>query len=106
LVFLLSFDPADGLQARVGSTVPESVLKSIDFDALEGAIGHKFQERSLLVEAITHASCPSSGIPWYERLEFVGDAVLDHLVTCNLFFSYTDLLPGRLTDLRAAAVNN
>ncbi|CAM6105698.1 unnamed protein product [Calypogeia fissa] len=102
----VEFDPADGLQARVGSTVPESVLRSIDFDGLEGAIGHKFHERSLLVEAITHASRPSSGVPCYQRLEFVGDAVLDHLITRHLFFSYTDLPPGRLTDLRAAAVNN
>ncbi|KAI8537048.1 hypothetical protein RHMOL_Rhmol10G0304500 [Rhododendron molle] len=41
-----------------------------------------------------------------QRLEFVGDAVLDHLITRHLFFTYTDLPPGRLTDLRAAAVNN
>ncbi|OAE22766.1 hypothetical protein AXG93_2035s1500 [Marchantia polymorpha subsp. ruderalis] len=102
----VEFDPADGLQARVGCTVPESVLRSIDFDGLEAAIGHKFNERSLLVEAITHASRPSSGVPCYQRLEFVGDAVLDHLITRHLFFSYTDLPPGRLTDLRAAAVNN
>uniref|UniRef100_A0A803NSH1 Uncharacterized protein n=1 Tax=Cannabis sativa TaxID=3483 RepID=A0A803NSH1_CANSA len=40
------------------------------------------------------------------RLEFVGDAVLDHLITKHLFFTYTNLPPGRLTDLRAAAVNN
>jgi endoribonuclease Dicer len=59
-----------------------------------------------LVEAITHASRPSSGVPCYQRLEFVGDAVLDHLITRYLFFKYTDLPPGRLTDLRAAAVNN
>lgn len=39
-------------------------------------------------------------------MEFVGDAVLDHLITKHLFFTYTDLPPGRLTDLRAAAVNN
>ncbi|KAL3683909.1 hypothetical protein R1sor_001931 [Riccia sorocarpa] len=102
----VEFDPADGQQARVGSVVPESVLRGIDFDALEAAIGYKFVERSLLVEAITHASRPSSGVPCYQRLEFVGDAVLDHLITRHLFFSYTDLPPGRLTDLRAAAVNN
>ena len=86
--------------------IPETIMKSIDFDTLEGALGIKFQNKGLLVEAITHASRPSSGVSCYQRLEFVGDAVLDHLITKHLFFTYTDLPPGRLTDLRAAAVNN
>ena len=78
----------------------------MDFDALEGALNMKFKDRGLLVESITHASRPSSGVSCYQRLEFVGDAVLDHLITRHLFFTYTNLPPGRLTDLRAAAVNN
>ncbi|XP_073001675.1 endoribonuclease Dicer homolog 1 [Typha latifolia] len=86
--------------------IPESIMRSIDFDALEGALNIKFEDRGLLVEAITHASRPSSGVSCYQRLEFVGDAVLDHLITRHLFFTYTNLPPGRLTDLRAAAVNN
>lgn len=88
------------------NSVPENVLRSIDFDVLETTLNIKFIDRSLLVEAITHASRPSSGVSCYQRLEFVGDAVLDHLITRHLFFTYTDLPPGRLTDLRAAAVNN
>ncbi|XP_030535345.1 endoribonuclease Dicer homolog 1 [Rhodamnia argentea] len=88
------------------SNVPESILRSVNFDALESALNVKFKDRGLLVEAITHASRPSSGVSCYQRLEFVGDAVLDHLITRHLFFTYTDLPPGRLTDLRAAAVNN
>ncbi|KAG0625971.1 hypothetical protein M758_2G092600 [Ceratodon purpureus] len=102
----VEFDEEDGKLAISGCQVPEAVMRSIDFNALEASIGHKFRERSLLVEAITHASRPSSGVPCYQRLEFVGDAVLDHLITRYLFFKYTDLPPGRLTDLRAAAVNN
>ncbi|KAL1811892.1 hypothetical protein ACET3Z_021957 [Daucus carota] len=88
------------------SHVSDSVLKSVNFEALEGALHFKFKDRGLLIEAITHASRPSSGVSCYQRLEFVGDAVLDHLITRHLFFTYTDLPPGRLTDLRAAAVNN
>ncbi|KAI3454609.1 hypothetical protein Pfo_011272 [Paulownia fortunei] len=87
-------------------TVPDNILRTVDFDTLEGSLGVKFNDRGLLVEAITHASRPSSGVSCYQRLEFVGDAVLDHLITRHLFFTYTDLPPGRLTDLRAAAVNN
>jgi endoribonuclease Dicer len=43
---------------------------------------------------------------WLQRLEFLGDAVLDLLITKHLFFSHPGLTPGRLTDLRSAAVNN
>ncbi|KAH0456706.1 hypothetical protein IEQ34_014613 [Dendrobium chrysotoxum] len=88
------------------NSIPESILRVVDFDALEGILNVKFKNKGLLVEAITHASRPSAGVSCYQRLEFVGDAVLDHLITRHLFFTYTDLPPGRLTDLRAAAVNN
>ncbi|KAL0913169.1 hypothetical protein M5K25_016608 [Dendrobium thyrsiflorum] len=88
------------------NAIPESILRVVDFDALEGILNVKFKNKGLLVEAITHASRPSAGVSCYQRLEFVGDAVLDHLITKHLFFTYTDLPPGRLTDLRAAAVNN
>ena len=42
------------------SNVPESVLRSVNFDALEGALNIKFKNRALLIEAITHAwvKCP------------------------------------------------
>ncbi|CAK7348610.1 unnamed protein product [Dovyalis caffra] len=102
----VEFDHEDMERASRPFNVPESVLRSVDFDALEGALDIEFKDHGLLVEAITHASRPSSGVSCYQRLEFVGDAVLDHLITRHLFFTYTNLPPGRLTDLRAAAVNN
>ncbi|XP_068669738.1 endoribonuclease Dicer homolog 1-like isoform X1 [Aristolochia californica] len=103
----VEFDPLDReLTLNRPSNIPEGILRCIDFDSLQTALNYKFNDRSLLVEAITHASRPSSGVSCYQRLEFVGDAVLDHLITRHLFFTYTDLPPGRLTDLRAAAVNN
>ncbi|KAI5423673.1 Dicer-like protein 1, variant 4 [Lathyrus oleraceus] len=102
----IEIDPDEMECTTKPSNVPDSILRSVDFDALEGALNLKFKDKGLLIEAITHASRPSSGVSCYQRLEFVGDAVLDHLITRHLFFSYTDLPPGRLTDLRAAAVNN
>lgn len=102
----VDFDSTESECTTRPSDVPESILRSVDFNRLEGALNIKFKDRGLLVEAITHASRPSSGVSCYQRLEFVGDAVLDHLITRHLFFTYTDLPPGRLTDLRAAAVNN
>ncbi|KAE8662432.1 Endoribonuclease Dicer-like protein 1 [Hibiscus syriacus] len=99
-------DPVEMESIMKPSNVKESILRSVNFDALEGALKIKFNNRALLVEAITHASRPASGVSCYQRLEFIGDAVLDHLITRHLFFTYTNLPPGRLTDLRAAAVNN
>lgn len=102
----LDFDTKEIEYLTRPSNIPECVLRSVNFDTLEGALNINFNDKGLLVEAITHASRPSSGVSCYQRLEFVGDAVLDHLITRHLFFTYTDLPPGRLTDLRAAAVNN
>ena len=80
-------------------------MEGVDFDSLEGALNIKFKNKGLLVQAITHASLQSSGGS-YERLEFIGDAILAQLITKHLFFKYTDLAPGSLTDLRSGAVNN
>lgn len=41
-----------------------------------------------------------------QRLEFLGDAVLDYLITSYVFSAYPKLKPGQLTDLRSLSVNN
>lgn len=41
-----------------------------------------------------------------QRLEFLGDAVLDHLFTMYFYNQYPDCTPALLTDLRSASVNN
>lgn len=43
---------------------------------------------------------------YYQRLEFLGDAVLDCLISQHLFSAHAGLSPGHLTTLRSAAVNN
>ncbi|KAK7853798.1 endoribonuclease dicer like protein 3 [Quercus suber] len=58
-------------------------------------------------EAITHASQQELGVGYcYQRLEYLGDSVLDLLITWHLYQSYTDIDPSELTDLRSASVNN
>lgn len=42
----------------------------------------------------------------WQRLEFLGDSVLDILITWYLYQKHKDIDPGELTDLRAASVNN
>ena len=41
-----------------------------------------------------------------QRLEFLGDSVLDYLITKHLYGEYPNLSPGLLTDMRSASVNN
>ncbi|CAA0821254.1 Endoribonuclease Dicer homolog 2 [Striga hermonthica] len=74
---------------------------------LEILLGYKFQDVSLLVEALTHGSFMQPEVPGcYQRLEFLGDAVLDYLITVHLYLKFPGLSPGLLTDLRSASVNN
>ncbi|KAJ3417298.1 hypothetical protein HDV05_005754 [Chytridiales sp. JEL 0842] len=73
-------------------------------NAIEQKLGYKFHDPSLALEAITHASA-SQGVS-YERLEFLGDAVLDWLVTKFLFDRYENYGPEPLSELRVAMVNN
>lgn len=77
--------------------------------ALENTIGIQFENKDLLKEALTHRSYlnenPRWPLPHNERLEFLGDAVLELAVTEDLYQRFPDLPEGQLTVLRAALVN-
>ncbi|XP_017475087.1 PREDICTED: endoribonuclease Dcr-1 [Rhagoletis zephyria] len=77
------------------------------FDEFEATLGYKFRDRSYLLQAMTHASySPNRLTDCYQRLEFLGDAVLDYLITRHLYEDPRQHSPGALTDLRSALVNN
>lgn len=77
------------------------------YDEFEAHIGYKFRDRSYLLQAMTHASySPNQLTDCYQRLEFLGDAVLDYLITRHLYEDPRMHSPGALTDLRSALVNN
>ncbi|KAJ7958428.1 Endoribonuclease dicer-like protein [Quillaja saponaria] len=83
------------------------VPKANEIATLEAKIGYEFSIKGLLQEAITHSSEQEVGDGYnYQRLEFLGDSVLDLLVTWHLYQSHTDIDQGELTDLRSASVNN
>lgn len=76
-------------------------------NVLETSIGYKFKDRAYLLQALTHPSYPTNRITGcYQQLEFLGDAVLDFLVTAYIFERCPEMDPGKLTDLRSALVNN
>ncbi|XP_052186204.1 endoribonuclease Dicer homolog 2-like isoform X2 [Diospyros lotus] len=81
--------------------------RHVNIKYLESLLNFSFLDSSLLVEALTHGSYMLPEIPRsYQRLEFLGDSVLDYLITMHLYQKYPGMSPGLLTDLRSASVNN
>ena len=80
-----------------------------DFSKLEELIGLKFKDANLLKQAVVHRSYlnehPDFALHHNERLEFLGDAVLEIIVTETLFRDYKTTPEGDLTNWRASLVN-
>ena len=70
---------------------------------LQQAIGYRFADPALLQLALTHSSCAGDN---YERLEFLGDALLDFAIGHYLYAAHPDWAEGMLTVQRAALVSN
>ena len=81
-----------------------------DFSPLEKKLGLKFKNKDLLVQAFCHRSYLNEKPDFYltnnERLEFLGDAVLELVVTENIYQDYPEKSEGELTNWRAALVNS
>lgn len=85
-----------------------AMLEKLTFPTdLEDLLGYRFLDRSLLEEALTHTSWANEqGIPDdYERLEFLGDAILGAVAASWLFESRPDLNEGELSKLKSYAVS-
>lgn len=74
---------------------------SSEFERLERALGHHFRDSSLLRQALTHRSF---GQPNNERLEFLGDGILNCVVAMALFDRFAGLREGEMSRLRASLV--
>jgi len=81
----------------------------MNFSKFEEKIGVNFKDKNLLQQAFTHRSYlnenPSLGLEQNERLEFLGDAVLEMAITEYLYKKYPQKTEGEMTALRAALVN-
>lgn len=75
---------------------------------LEQKIGYEFRQKELLLQALTHSSFSNeqkiNKLKNYERLEFLGDAVLELLSSRFLFETYPDLAEGEMTRKRSSMV--
>lgn len=75
---------------------------------MEERLGYSFSDKSLLEEALTHSSFANEQpepTPYNERLEFLGDAVLDLVLSERLMEVFKEAPEGRLSKLRAHLVN-
>lgn len=81
----------------------------MEFSKFEKIIGVEFKDKNLLKQAFTHRSYINENPSWplqhNERLEFLGDAVLELVVTDFLYKEYPEKTEGEMTSLRAALVN-
>jgi len=84
------------------------ILKMSDFDKLEKSLKVNFKNKDLLQQAFCHRSYLNENPGFYldnnERLEFLGDAVLELVVTESLYHKYNNP-EGELTNWRASLVN-
>ena len=78
-------------------------MTEADLSRLENSIGYTFKDKRLMEQAFVHSSADAGES--YERLEFLGDAVLELTVSEHLFFEKPDYSEGEMTKCRAALVN-
>ena len=84
------------------------MLREQDIFEFEQKIGYTFKNKDLLIQAFTHSSLVNeqkiNKKPDYERLEFLGDAVLEMISSAYLYKTYPDKKEGEMSKIRASLV--
>ncbi|MBF0445008.1 MAG: ribonuclease III [Magnetococcales bacterium] len=104
----LSGDIDESQKEQLYTTIPDDALQD-----LQDRLGYTFINRDLLYQALTHRSTPADPQTqignqsiWHnERLEFLGDAVLELVVSTKLYQLYPDAAEGELSHWRSSLVN-
>lgn len=78
-------------------------MKNSKYNNLMKSINYKFQDENLLVKALTHKSL---GFPNNERLEFLGDSILNLVISSYVFENYPNETEGSLSILRSNIVSS
>ena len=77
----------------------------MNLEELEKSIDYKFSNINLLKQALTHSSYAyEHGVESYEKLEFLGDSILEFISSDYLFKNYEKLKEGEMTKVRASVV--
>ena len=89
------------------SAFVQEQYENVKLALLEERIKYTFREKSFLIQAFTHMSYyRNRSTDCYQRLEFLGDALLDFLVIAHLYACGKQLDPSSLTIIKSALVNN
>ncbi len=84
------------------------MYKQKELKKLEEKIGYEFKDKRLMVQALTHSSFSNeqkiNKFKNYERLEFLGDAVLELLSSRFFYENYPDMAEGQMTRMRSSMV--
>jgi ribonuclease-3 len=80
-------------------------LTEDDLSQAESILGYSFRDRSLLREALTHSSAAADRLSSNERMEFLGDAVLDLVVCERIYADFPEHEEVPLTKLKSAVVS-
>ncbi|KAG8427536.1 Dicer-like protein 1 [Metarhizium acridum] len=100
-------DYYEGYVQQAWQTIPPRPIEVLAADKVEGSIGYKFRSPKLLRSAFKHPSYPyEPELPNYQRLEFLGDALLDVAIVDFLFRRYPLADPQWLTEHKMAMASN
>ena len=109
-IFSEYFGPMPALSSPLQSDVTQLLQLSTGQSepiVFQERLGWVFSNPALLLQALTHASFTGNKVTGcYQRLEFLGDAVLDYLVTCHIYSTFPKYGPGEITEMRSALVSN
>ena len=73
---------------------------------LEQVLGYTFKDKDILMHALTHCSYGAEhNVKHNQRMEFLGDAVLENVISNYIYHKFTDYDEGKLTRLRASIVS-
>ena len=74
-------------------------------ETIEQKIGYEFQNKELLKKALTHTSYAyEKNVESNEKLEYLGDSILEFITSKYLYFQYPNLTEGEMTKVRATVV--
>ena len=77
----------------------------MNFEKLEKSIGYTFKDKNLLKKALTHTSFAyENKLESNEKLEFLGDSILEYISSKYIYNNYTKLKEGEMTKVRAEVV--
>ncbi len=80
----------------------------MDVTELENSINYKFKDKNLLIEALSHPSLKKdnkTGVLDYERLEMLGDSILNFIVSERIFKKFLEYREGKLAKIKAYLVS-